>query len=405
VAAEIVATEDIVGLLRAGEAVVQILVADDATFVFLIRDDGLIRGHKVEVTTTQLQQAVSELRLGLDPSEGVQAFDLARAHQLYRSVLGSVDADLAGVEHLIFVPSGPLLSLPPAVLVRKAPGDGQDYQSAAWLVRDMATSVLPSIGALQELRAVVQQSQAPQPFLGVGDPSFGGEGDHRGALAQAASPCLEDETFDSSLLRGLAPLPETRDELRSLASSLGASDDSLVLGESATETTVRRANLDAYRIIAFATHGLLPNELRCLAAPALVLTPPRVARMEDDGLLTSSDVAQLKLDADWVVLSACNTAGPEGGLGGESLSGLARAFFYAGARALLVSHWAVESEPTVLLTTGTLARYAKEPTRGKAEALRQAELALLSRPGTAHPARWAPFVLIGDGGPRPTPDV
>jgi CHAT domain-containing protein len=174
-----------------------------------------------------------------------------------------------------------------------------------------------------------------------------------------------------------------------------------VLGTTATERRVRETDLARYRVVAFATHGLLPGELRCQAEPALALTPPAAATRGEDGLLDASEVATLKLDADWVVLSACNTAGPDGTLGGESLSGLTRAFFYAGARALLVSHWAVASGPTVDLTTAMFAAYTSDRTIGKAEALRRAQAALQSRPGTTHPFFWAPFVVVGDGGSTP----
>ena len=175
----------------------------------------------------------------------------------------------------------------------------------------------------------------------------------------------------------------------------------LVLGAAATERRVRETDLSRYRVVAFATHGLLPGELRCQAEPALALTPPATPTKGEDGVLDASEVATLKLDADWVVLSACNTAGPDGALGGESLSGLTRAFFYAGARALLVSHWAVASGPTVDLTTGMFAVYAREPGVGKAEALRRAQAAVRAKPGTAHPFFWAPFVVVGDGGATP----
>ena len=147
--------------------------------------------------------------------------------------------------------------------------------------------------------------------------------------------------------------------------------------------------LARYRIIHFATHGLLAGETedvaQSLAEPALLLTPPDVATERDDGLLTASEVARLKLDADWVVLSACNTAG--GGEKGdaEALSGLARAFFYAGARALLVSHWYVDSHAAVILTTKAFAAMKADPAIGRAEAMRLSVLAAMSdrsRPGT-----------------------
>jgi len=196
----------------------------------------------------------------------------------------------------------------------------------------------------------------------------------------------------------LDPLPATRSELTALARSLRAGENSLFFGEKATESTVKTTNLSRYRIIAFATHGLLAGEFG-LAEPALVLTPPNQKTNIDDGLLTASEIANLKLDADWVILSACNTAG--GRPGAEGLSGLAKAFFYAGSRALMVSHWVVPSDTTVLLTTGAIQELAKDPAIGRAEAVRRAMLTLMkdqSNPDYAYPFFWAPFVIVGEGG-------
>jgi CHAT domain-containing protein len=154
--------------------------------------------------------------------------------------------------------------------------------------------------------------------------------------------------------------------------------------------------LKEYRILQFATHGLVAGDLNGLAEPALVLTPPAKATEEDDGLLTASEIAGLNLDADWVVLSACNTAAGNK-VGADALSGLARAFFFAGARAMLVSHWSVYSQAAVELTTRTFRNLAKAPATGRAEAFRQAMLTLINegRP----PSYWAPFVVVGEGGP------
>ena len=148
----------------------------------------------------------------------------------------------------------------------------------------------------------------------------------------------------------------------------------------------------------------MAGELTGLSEPALVLTPPAKGTEQDDGLLTASEVAQLKLDADLVILSACNTAAADGTPGAEGLSGLAKAFFYAGARTLLVSHWAVASEAAVALTTGMLEELADQPRIGRAEALRRSMLSLMAneeKDHFAHPMFWAPFVVVGEGaGPR-----
>jgi len=153
--------------------------------------------------------------------------------------------------------------------------------------------------------------------------------------------------------------------------------------------------------VAFATHGLVSGDLKGLSEPALVLTPPDEGTEEDDGLLTASEIATLKLDADWVILSACNTASTDGTPGADGLSGLAKAFFYAGSRTLLVSHWPVASEAAVKLTTTMLEYAAAHPEAGRAEALRQSMLELMNdeeKPEFAHPLFWAPFVVVGEGG-------
>ena len=200
---------------------------------------------------------------------------------------------------------------------------------------------------------------------------------------------------DIRAVRELAPLPDTAEEVRTIGKVLGATPDAINLREAASETRVKTAALNQYRVIHFATHGLVAGDLSGLAEPALVLTPPAVASEADDGLLTASEIAALTLNADWVVLSACNTAAGSGE-GAEALSGLARAFFYAGARALLVSHWAVYSEAATELTTKTFAALSANPRIGRAEAFRGAMLQLIAK--GEPPSFWAPFVIVGEAG-------
>jgi CHAT domain-containing protein len=197
-------------------------------------------------------------------------------------------------------------------------------------------------------------------------------------------------------------LPDTRDELLSSAATLKSDPGKdVMLGAQATRDSVLQSSNDGTlaqkRVIAFATHGLMAGDLPLLSQPALALAA--TGREEQDplaALLTLEDVLTLKLNADWVVLSACNSAA-EDGRGDEAMSGLARGFFYAGSRSLLVTHWAVESESAKLLTTATFAHYAANPKAPKAESLRQAMLQVMAMPQFQHPAFWAPYALVGDG--------
>ena len=162
---------------------------------------------------------------------------------------------------------------------------------------------------------------------------------------------------------------------------------------------MKSIDLAQRRILAFATHGLVPGDLPGLTQPALAMT--QTDDPKESPLLTLEDVLGLKLDADWVVLSACNTASGDGA-GAEALSGLGRGFFYAGSRALLATHWPVESESARVLVTGIFERYAKNPDMTRAQALNDAMLALIDGPGSpefsyAHPIFWAPYALFGDG--------
>ena len=413
-------------LLRDDEVLVAIAVGARESHVFAMRRERS-RVVRVALTAEQLSAAVRKLRAGLDPTglerlTDLAPFDAATAHQLYTALLEPVGDLLAGARQLIFVPDGALDSLPVGVLLTRAPAqpsirpdDDAAFRAAPWLATQMAISVLPSASSLRALRRFAQSSHARQPFLGIGDPLLK---DHprdpardpgrpaapalRGWAVAAVRPNLRalfrGERADPVALRDVPSLPETADELAAMARALGAPPESLVLRERATEHVVKQSlPLSDSRVIAFATHGVVAGDIKGLAEPALILTPPAEASVEDDGLLTASEVARLKLDADWVVLSACNTAAGDGTPGAEGLSGLAKAFFYAGSRSLLVSHWPVVSDTAVTLTT-TMLREAAKPGVSRAEGHRRALAALVAQPGTAHPVFWAPFVVVGEGG-------
>jgi CHAT domain-containing protein len=269
--------------------------------------------------------------------------------------------------------------------------------------------VLPSVASLKALRVFARKDRAAKTMVGFGDPVFDpDEGKTPAGQRTASRTAAQTRGYtefwqgvagDRAKLSGLPRLADTADELNAIAKNLGVAASDIHLRAGASETTVKHLPLADYRIVYFATHGLVAGDIKGLAEPSLALTIPAQPSNDDDGLLTASEVAQLKLNADWVVLSACNTiAGDKPGA--EALSGLARAFFYSGARALLVSHWSVDSNAATRLTTSTFDYLKAEPTIGRAEALRRAMLAYLndaSNPRNAYPAYWAPFIVVGEG--------
>jgi CHAT domain-containing protein/tetratricopeptide (TPR) repeat protein len=398
-------------LLGPDEALVLWLVGEKESYLWAVRRDRAAF-HKLELPRAELDAAVRSLRLYLDLGASndpeqllARPFDAARAHALYARLLGPAEGLLKGAKHLILVPDGPLQGLPPAVLVTEAPKTPVDHREVAWLIKKYALTVLPSANSLRALRAFAGRKPGNDPLIGFGDPVLEGSGEaaetrNRGPRVPAGL-VSRGALADPKEVRKMDPLPNTADELKRIAASLKAPASALHLGAQATETRVKKADLSRARVLAFATHGLMAEEFKGMAEPALVLTPPAEASAQDDGLLTAGEISQLRLNADWVVLSACNTAASDGKPGAEGLSGLARAFFYAGARALMVSHWAVETNSAAALTTGAFAQSAKG--HSKAEALRRAMLDLMGRkdiPYAAHPALWAPYVVVGEGGKR-----
>jgi len=383
--------------LRPREALVMFEIGREQSFALVARADGFA-ARPLPIDQAKLGRMVRDIRSAFVlRAGGVNDFDLNDAYELYRALFEPVAGELDAVDHLVIVAEGALASLPVSLLVTQRP-TGRDYRTAAWLVRRFATSNVPSVRAFLALRTSAAAAPAPKPFLGVGNPSFEGTARGRAAVPEAGR-CQDAGPMPASALRALAPLPETADELRAVAGLLGAGPGSLLTGTAATEQGLRNASPGDYRVLYFATHGVLPGELSCQSEPGLALSPPPVPAKTktEDGLLEASEIAALRLNADLVVLSACNTAQSATGFGGEALSGLAEAFFYAGARGLIASHWEVPSAPTVRLMSGMFQRLGPNLAGGAAAALQQAQLQLAAQPATAHPFFWAAFTVIGDG--------
>jgi CHAT domain-containing protein len=202
----------------------------------------------------------------------------------------------------------------------------------------------------------------------------------------------------------LQPLPETAVEANTLAAKFGIDHSMVMVGDNANEASLRemssKGELRRYRNLLFATHGLVSGELQSGQEPALVLTPVNGCAADaepEDGLLSSSDIMNLSLDADWVVLSACNTAAASSGANVRPLSGLARAFFFAGARGVIASYWSVDSQSVVDLIGETFSA-GNTPQKHLAltTAMRKMRRSLGEQSYRAHPAFWAPFVIVGD---------
>lgn len=421
--------------LRENEAALSFYFGDDVSFVWAIPKRGRVAFARIDATPADIKGRIQKLREALDPEvaliSDLPPFDVDLAYQLYALLLKPVESGWKQSKNLIVVTNGPLGLLPLSLLptqLSTLTTDGEElfasYRKIPWLARAHNVTTLPSSSALRTVRSLPKGAPGRSQLIAFGDPLFS---EQEAAEAEEASTSISNAVVatrslplkrrsspnlngvDSAELAMLPRLPDTADELKSIALALRANPETaLKLGKYANETVVKTTDLSKFRIVAFATHGLASGELNGLTQPALALTAPAVAGVEGDGLLTMGEILQLKLDADWVILSACNTGAGQN-IGSEAASGLGRAFFYAGTRAILLTNWSVHSQSAKELVTGLFQRYADDPELTRAEALRQSMMALMDGPGYvdadgktefayAHPFFWAPYTIIGDGG-------
>ncbi len=356
-------------------------------------------------------------------SGGGYAYDRKTAYALYQQLIAPVASVLAGKRHVFITSGGALSSFPLGILVTDTPigkdGDPAALRSTKWFADAHALITIPSIQSLQFLRSAAQKASlsptsSTQDFVGYGDPILSGLAINRGskqsrgrAARMMFSPNLSRAgkgIANVAEINSLSRLPGTATELENMRVALGAPPSAVHVQSQATEHAIRSADLSKVRILALATHGMMAGELAGAAEPGLVFTPPALASDQDDGFLTASEISEMRLDADLVVLSACNTAAGDGSEGAPGLSGLARAFFYAGARNLFVSHWPVRDDVAARITVDALRRQKSNPALSRAEALQQAMQAIRNDAthdgpddSWAHPNAWAAFSLIGDG--------
>jgi CHAT domain-containing protein len=415
--------------LKPDEVLVSWYFADNVGYVWAITKDRPAQFVQLSVGRTQIAKEVAQLRKSLDPGvatiDEIPPYDVALANQIYQQVLAPVQSAFAGKKVMLTVPHAELGQLPLSLLVTKPtaqPAKGgavpfSGYKTVPWLTRDIAVAQVPSVTALTALRALPVGNPNRKNFIGFGDPYFSSD-QEKTAQKQAKATQLATRGIPLSLrsapktsgvssaeLALLPRLPDTSLELEEIGKAIGAGDGDIFLHQQASVKQVMSTDLSNRKVVMFATHGLVPGELNGLTQPALALSSPDVTGDKDDGLLTMDKVITLKLDADWVVLSACNTAAGEGA-GSEAVSGLGRAFFFAGAKALLVSNWPVDSVASRTMMTDLFRSQQKAQGTSKAELLRQAMLNQIDQGGMkeggnmkyayAHPLFWAPFVVVGD---------
>jgi CHAT domain-containing protein len=394
-ALETLSLEDVQQALEADENIIAFAFTPGGGVSLRITRAGIVM-DRLAISREDAQSALTVLRPALQTGAAAgltRSFPAAEAHQLYAGVFTPrLTSGLEPDTQLSILADGPYRSIPFPVLLTAlpdAPMDGEAaHRNAPWLITRHAVTALASLAALRDRQA---RPDSVEPYLiGFGAPVFSGEAPSEPVTLAA----LMRSTDGVQALSSLPPLPGARAELEELARLFGENRSDIRLGLWATEAAVKSADLLRASVIVFATHGLLPGELETVLEPALAFTPPAEPGAQDDGLLTASEIAGLRLDADWVVLSACNTFAA-GGMA-TAPDRLAQAFLYAGARSLLVSHWTVRDDAAAYLTARTAGRSLSGDSR--AQAFRSAVLELMrdeAIPGSAHPGVWGPFALIG----------
>lgn len=408
---------DLQAALHEGEGYLKLAALDGETYaIFATR--GNARAYRIELTPAEIEETVDAIRNSIAVAVGGETrtapFDIARARQLYVALLGPIDGDLRALDHLVFEPDGAMLRLPANLLVTddasvsryaaRAHGNKAaeyDFTGTAWLGRKLKVTTTVAPTAFRDVRAS-PASAAANDYLGLGEnaplSATPGAAATRSAMA-GGTDCLWSPAVWN--------YPIAADELRVAAATLRgqSGQERIVTGRAFTDTALLgMEDIDQFRILHFATHGLVTApEPECPPRPALLTS---FGAEGSDGLLSFAEIFDLDLDADLVILSACDTAGQatvgatrEAGVtsgGGYALDGLVRAFVGAGGRSVIASHWPVPD--TYDATDRLIGGFFRAPNGASiAEALRGSQLALMDQADTSHPFYWAAFAIIGDG--------
>lgn len=403
-----VSVEEVRQHLRPNEAMVNYSVdANGQILARIITNDVLVL-QTIALSKAEIKHLISDFRQSLEPDASGRKpeFNAHVAYRLYDELIGSMRRHFGGVERLVFVTYDDLDALPfPALLTEPMERNkAEELSEFPWLIKRYATSVIPSVSTFSYVRSREARQDQEQRFLGVADPDFDGFFSNLSRATASLDVFRGADGFIS--LQDLPPLPETRSEVERLATNLGYDESVFLFGVDASEQRIKALELSKFSILVFSTHAVLANELKDIVEPSLALSSPGIENQSgSDGVLTASEIAALNLDADVVILAACNTArSSDPGILG--LSRLARAFIVAGARRLVVSHWKVHSEASVELFSalsggGAITEDPGSESTGAgyySESLRQAALRLVegkTEEDYSHPMYWAAFFVVG----------
>jgi hypothetical protein len=399
---------DLQAALRPGEGYYKMMAVGDRIYA-VFATKGSARAMRIALNRNMMADKVSLIRRSISRYEGDEVvtdpFDADNARSLYLDLFGSIDGDVQGLKHLIFEPDGPMLQLPPYLLISKQSGldaykarlqvagaDVFDMRGVDWLGRGREISISVSPRSFLDVRAIAP-SRARQAYLGLGNNTT--------VTVKPVAAVADD--CDWPVQTWQSPISPA--ELTLASTLFGPTHSALMTGAAFTDTALlSNSSLNDYRILHFATHGLVTAPRPdCPPRPALVTS---FGGPGSDGLLSFREIFDLKLDADVVILSACDTAGAasagasrEAGVmtgGNYALDGLVRAFIGAGARSVVASHWAVPDtyDATKRLISGLIEARPGQPI---ADALEGAQRGLMDDARTSHPFYWAAFIILGDG--------
>jgi CHAT domain-containing protein len=389
--------------LRSNEVYVNLFPGREAGYAFAIDSSGTLSAWRVHVTRAQTARMVRRWRAifdaGQPPADGSAngGLDLAAGRSLYSAWIDPIVKKFGAGKTLVVATSGPLAAVPWAALPLPEAADNKG--GVSWAIEQAAFVTMPSASSLVLTRSTAA-SKAPRPMIAFADPSFDGtvgSADTPAKLVRRGMAVpAEFRSATKFDYRQLTRLPETLDEVKLIAAAIGADPARIISGSQATRSRAIKEDLSAARVVVFATHGLALGDVPGFDSAGLALALEGSGF--DDSVLTVEDVANLRLNADLVLLSACNT-GLTSGVVGDTVSALARGFFVAGARSLMVTAWPVETESAKQLAVGTF-QAMKRPNTSQADALAITQRAMIEgKYGERyrHPFYWAPYFLIGDG--------